>query len=130
MAITWSDVETYLGKTYKMEKSGDLIRIIFVYPDNQNRTQLVLVDHEQQSSRLLVEVVSRVGNIPVSSLPKALDEIGKKYFVGLEKMGDQYYVRITLNMNYVPLTELGPNIELVSRVADALENAFCGGDEN
>ena len=128
--ITWEDVTRHLDSTYKTDRAGDMVKITFIYPDNENRTQLVLVDHEQQTSRLLVEVVSRVGEIAGSRVAKALEVIGKKYFVCLEKMGDLYYVRVTLNMNYVPLSELGPTIELVSRTADALEKEFCGGDEN
>ena len=128
--ITWNDVVRHLETTYKTERAGDLIKIVFVYPDQNNRTQLVLVDHEQQSSRLLVEVLSRVGDIPPGYVYKALEVIGKKYFVGLEKMGDKYYVRITLNMNYVPLSEIGAMVELVGRTADDLEQMYVGGDEN
>lgn len=128
--ITWQDVVKHLDSTYKTDRAGDMVKITFVYPDDNDRTQLVLVDHEQQESRLLVEVVSRVGEIAASRLPKALEVIGKKYFVGLEKMGDLYYVRVTLNMNYVPLSEIGGVVELVGRTADNLEKEFCGGDEN
>ena len=128
--ITWEDVVKHLETTYKTDRAGDMVKIVFVYPDDNDRTQLVLVDHEQQTNRLLVEVVSRVGEIATSRLPKALELIGKKYFVGLEKMGDLYYVRVTLNMNYVPLTEIGAVVELVGRTADSLEKEFCGGDEN
>ena len=128
--ITWQDVVNHLESTYKTDRAGDLIKIVFVYPDEDNRTQLVLVDHEQQSNRLLVEVLSRVGEIAASRVHKALEVIGQKYFVALEKMKDMYYVRITLNMNYVPLSEIGPMIELVGRTADSLEKEYCGGDEN
>ena len=128
--VTWSDVVRHLETTYKTTREGDLIKIVFIYPDKQDRTQLVLVDHEQQTNRLLVEVLSRVGDIPPGYVYKALEIIGKKYFVGLEKMGDKYFVRITLNMNYVPLSELGPMIELVGRTADDLEQMYVGGDEN
>ena len=128
--ITWEDVVKHLDNTYKTDRAGDMVKITFVYPDKNDRTQLVLVDHEQQTSRLLVEVVSRVGEIATSRLPKALEVVGKKYFVCLEKMGDLYYVRVTLNMNYVPLSEIGAVVELVGRTADDLENEFCGGDEN
>ncbi|MDE6294228.1 MAG: hypothetical protein K2L88_06380 [Clostridiales bacterium] len=127
---TWTDVVRHLESTYKTDRAGDMIKIVFVYPDDNNRTQLVLVDHEQQSNRLLVEVLSRVGEIASSRVPKALEYIGKKFFVGLEKMGDLYYVRITLNMNYVPLEEIGAMVELVGRTADELEKEYCGGDEN
>ncbi|MDE7165240.1 MAG: hypothetical protein K2O04_07470 [Clostridiales bacterium] len=127
---TWTDVVRHLESTYKTDRAGDMIKIVFVYPDDNDRTQLVLVDHEQQSNRLLVEVLSRVGEIASSRVAKALEYIGKKYFVGLEKMGDLYYVRITLNMNYVPLEEIGAMVELVGRTADELEKEFCGGDEN
>ncbi|MDE6201281.1 MAG: hypothetical protein K2M47_05335 [Clostridiales bacterium] len=129
-AITWEDVVKHLESTYKTDRAGDMVKIVFVYPDDQNRTQLVLVDHEQQSNRLLVEVVSRVGDIATSRLPKALEAIGKKYFVALEKMGDIYYVRVTLDMNYVPMSAIGNLVELVGRTADTLEKDFCGGDEN
>lgn len=128
--ITWEDVTRHLDTTYKTDRAGDMVKITFIYPDNENRTQLVLVDHEQQSSRLLVEVLSRVGEIASSRLSKALEEIGKKYFVALEKMGDLYYVRVTMNMNYMPLSEIGSVVELVGRTADTLEKEFCGGDEN
>lgn len=128
--ITWSDVTKHLDSTYKTDRSGDMVKIVFVYPDDENRTQLVLVDHEQQENRLLVEVVSRVGEIATSRLPKALEAIGKKYFVALEKMGDLYYVRVTLDMNYVPMNMIGNLVELVGRTADTLEKEFCGGDEN
>lgn len=127
---TWTDVVRYLESTYKTDRAGDMIKIVFVYPDDNNRTQLVLVDHEQQTNRLLVEVLSRVGEIASSRVSKALEYIGKKFFVGLEKMGDLYYVRITLNMNYVPLDEIGAMVELVGRTADELEKEYCGGDEN
>lgn len=127
---TWTDVVRHLESTYKTDRAGDMIKIVFVYPDDNNRSQLVLVDHEQQSNRLLVEVLSRVGEIASSRVPKALEYIGKKFFVGLEKMGDLYYVRITLNMNYVPLEEIGAMVELVGRTADELEKEYCGGDEN
>ena len=129
-AVTWEDVVKHLDSTYKTDRAGDMVKIVFVYPDDENRTQLVLVDHEQQANRLLVEVVSRVGEIATSRLPKALEAIGKKYFVGLEKMGDLYYVRVTLDMNYVPMSAIGNLVELVSRTADNLEKEFCGGDEN
>ena len=128
--VTWNDVVRHLESTYKTTREGDLIKIVFVYPDKQDRTQLVLVDHEQQTNRLLVEVLSRVGDIAPGYVYKALEIIGKKYFVGLEKMGEKYFVRITLNMNYVPLSELGPMIELVGRTADDLEQMYVGGDEN
>lgn len=128
--ITWEDVVKHLEGTYKTERAGDMVKIVFVYPDDANRTQLVLIDHEQQSNRLLVEIVSRVGEIASSRVYKALEAIGKKYFVALEKMGDIYYVRITLNMNYVPLSEIGAMVELVGRTADQLEKEYCGGDEN
>lgn len=127
---TWTDVVRHLESTYKTDRAGDMIKIVFVYPDDNDRTQLVLVDHEQQSDRLLVEVVSRVGEIANSRVAKALEYIGKKYFVALEKMEDLYYVRVTLNMNYVPLNEIGAMVELVGRTADSLEKEFCGGDEN
>lgn len=127
---TWEDVVNHLESTYKTDRAGDLIKIVFVYPDDENRSQLVLVDHEQQSSRLLVEVLSRVGEIASSRVSKALEVIAKRYFVGLEKMGDLYFVRVTLNMNYVPLSEIGAMVELVGRTADQLEKEFCGGDEN
>lgn len=129
-AVTWEDVVNHLDSTYKTDRAGDLIKIVFVYPDDANRTQLVLVDHEQQSNRLVVEIVSRVGEIATSRLPKVLEAIGKKYFVALEKMGDPYYVRVTLDMNYVPMSAIGSLVELVSRTADNLEKEFCGGDEN
>lgn len=128
--VSWEDVVRHLDSTYKTDRAGDMVKIVFVYPDDANRTQLVLVDHEQQENRLLVEVVSRVGEIATSRLPKALEAIGKKYFVGLEKMGDLYYVRVTLDMNYVPMTAIGNLVELVGRTADNLEKEFCGGDEN
>lgn len=130
MAATWNDVVRHLEKTYKTTREGDLIKIVFVYPDKQDRTQLVLVDHEQKSDKLLVEVLSRVGEIPPGYVYKALEVIGKKYFVGLEKIGEKYFVRVTLNMNYAPLSELGPMIELVGRTADDLEAAYVGGDVN
>ena len=128
--LTWSDVVRYLDSTYKTDRSGDMVKIVFVYPDDNDRTQLVLVDHEQQTDRLLVEIVSRVGEIATSRVPKALEYIGRKYFVALEKMDDLYYVRITLNMNYGPLNEISSMVELVGRTADNLEKEFCGGDEN
>lgn len=129
--ITWKDVQKYLDKTYKTERTdNDMVKIVFVYPDDGNRTQLVLVDHEQQEKRLVVEVVSRVGEIATSRLPKALEVIGKKYFVALEKMGDIYYVRVSLDMNYVPLDGIGNLVELVGRTADSLEKEFVGGDDN
>lgn len=128
--ITWNDVVNHLDATYKTDRAGDMVKIVFVYPDDQNRTQLVLVDHEQQDNRLLVEIVSRVGEIATSRLPKVLEAIGKKYFVALEKMGDLYYVRVTLDMNYVPMHMIGNLVELVGRTADTLEKDFCGGDEN
>ncbi|MBD5131835.1 MAG: hypothetical protein HDT28_04495 [Clostridiales bacterium] len=129
--ITWDDVKKHLDTTYKTDRgNGDVVKITFVYPDDNRRSQLVLVDHEQQQNRLVVEVLSRVGDIATSRLPKALELIGKKYFVALEKMGDLYYVRVSLDMNYVPLSALGNIVELVGRTADALEKDYVGGDDN
>lgn len=128
--ITWQDVVNHLEATYKTSMADGKVKIVFVYPDQDNRTQLVLVDHEQQPDRLLVEVLSRVGEIAASRVHKALEVIGQKYFVALEKMGEKYYVRVTLNMKYMPLSEIGPIVELVGRTADNLEKEYCGGDEN
>ena len=129
--ITWESVKTHLVKTYKTEKgNNDTVKITFVYPDDNNRTQLVIVDHEQQEHRLVVEIVSRVGEIATSRLPSVLEYIGKKYFVGLEKMGDNYYTRVSLDMRYAPLEAIASIVELVSRTADTLERDFVGGDDN
>lgn len=130
MVTTWNDVVRHLEKTYKTSRAGDMIKIVFVYTDDDERTQLVLVDHEQQDSRLVVEVLSRVGEIVNSRLPKALEYIGKKYFVGLEKINDMYYVRVSLDMSYTPLSAVSESARLVGNVADTLEKELCGGDEN
>ena len=129
--ITWDKVKKHLNGSFKTEMgSDDMVKITFVYTDDNDRTQLVLVDHEQQEKRLVVEVVSRVGQIPANRLPEALEYIGKKYFVGLEKMGDNYYVRVSVDMNYTPLDAINSIIRLVGNVADTLEKDLVTGDAN
>lgn len=127
--ITWNDVTSYLDTTYRTDRRGDMVGITF-QDTATDRSQLVLVDHEQQPDRLVIEIVSRVGVIATSLLPKALEVVGKKYFVALEKMGDYYYVRVTVNMNYAPLSEISNMVKHVCSTADSLEKDFVGGDAN
>lgn len=128
--MSWEEVESYLSSVYKLEKRDNILRIILSYPNDNDRTQLVVVDHAQQSDRLLVEITSRVGEIVPRRLDGALEKVAGMYFVGLVKMGDEYYVRMTLNMNYTPLEEVKKTISLVGGFADDLEKEFVGGDEN
>ena len=129
--ITWEKVQKYLDRSFLTERGNDgMVKITFVYTDDNDRTQLVLIDHEQQETRLVVEIVSRIGQIPTSSLPEALEYVGKKYFVGIEKVGDNYYARISVDMNYTPLEALDSIIRLVSLTADTLEKELVSGDEN
>ena len=129
-AVTWQDVVKYIDDAYTIGKSGDMIELTFVYPSAEIRKQVVLVDHVDQPDGLIVEVLSCVGEILPDDLPEVLKEIGKKPPVALTMIDNLYYVKVMLDMNYVPMSDIGKIVNLVSRTADFLEKKYCDGDLN
>lgn len=128
--ITWDEVKSYLSSNYHLTETENFLKITLRFTDDGDRTQLVLIEHSQPSDKLYVEVTSRVGEISPRRLEGVLEMLGKKRFGSLVKIGDNYYVKHALIMNFTPLNVLSDFVGLIGGLADDLEKEFVGGDEN
>lgn len=125
---SWEDVVAYLKGKYKLEVVGDKVRFGFRFKDD--RTQVVVVGHEDKEDRMYVVITSRVGFIAPARLPKVLEKMAAMIYGSLIKMGEEYFLKVSLDMNHMPLEEMDQIIGFVTSLADNLEKEFVGGDEN
>jgi hypothetical protein len=124
----WPDLKQYIETKYPIkDDKGDLVNLIFTFPDDNNRSQIVTIGLRTLNGEEWVTIDSPIGKMSEVDVTRAVQLAGNLVCGAISSVQDWVTLRDSFPIANLDTNEFEAPLHFICGTADDLEKELTGG---